>query len=95
MRSTIAFPNLFGGLEFSVSRVAFKIGRFEVYWYGLLIAIAVSLAVILVLRAAKKYNVNEDDLLNICLIGIIAGVIFARLVYVLGRLDQSWTLSEV
>ncbi|HOD92731.1 MAG TPA: prolipoprotein diacylglyceryl transferase [Clostridia bacterium] len=95
MRSTIAFPNLFGGLELSVSRVAFKIGRFEVYWYGLLIAIAVCLAVVLVLMAAKKYGINEDDLLNICLIGIITGVISARLLYVLGRLDQEWTFADI
>ncbi len=95
MRSTIAFPNLFGGFDLSVSRVAFKIGRFEVYWYGLLIAIAVCLAVVLVLMAAKKYNINEDDLLNICLVGIIAGVISARLLYVLGRLDQEWTFVDI
>lgn len=95
MKSTIAFPNLFGGFELSVNRVAFSIGRFEVYWYGLLIAIAVCLAVVLVLMAAKKYNINEDDLLNICLIGIIVGVISARLLYVLGRLDQEWTFADI
>lgn len=95
MRSTVSFPNLFGGLELSVNRVAFNIGRFPVYWYGLLIAIAVCLAVVLVLIAAKKYGLNEDDLLNICLIGIIVGVISARLLYVLGRLDQEWTFGDI
>ena len=95
MKSIIAFPNLFGGIELTVSRVAFSIGRFEVYWYGLIIAIAVCLAVVLVLKNAKKYGINEDDLLNICLIGIIVGVICSRLLYVLGRLDREWTFADI
>ncbi len=95
MKSVISFPNLFGGLEVYVSRTAFSIGRFNVYWYGLIIAVAVTLAVILVLKASKKYGISEDDILNISLIGIIAGVVFARLMYVVGRLDQEWTMGDI
>ncbi|MFA7673814.1 MAG: prolipoprotein diacylglyceryl transferase [Clostridia bacterium] len=95
MKSTVSFPNLFGGIELSISRVAFSIFGFEVYWYGLIISCAVCLAVVLVLRAAKKYGIKEDDLLNICLVGIIFGVLCGRGLYILGTLENEWTFREM
>ena len=37
MTHEITFPNL--GLEFTVNTVAFSIGNFNVYWYGIIIAV--------------------------------------------------------
>ena len=36
MSNTIEFPKL--GLEFDLNPVAFSIGDFHVYWYGIIIA---------------------------------------------------------
>ena len=33
----VSFPNLFGGFEISVKRIAFSIFGLDVYWYGLII----------------------------------------------------------
>ena len=35
----VEFPNLFGGLKFSLSEEAFEIFGFSVRWYGLLIGL--------------------------------------------------------
>ena len=40
--STVTFPGL--GLTFEMNRVAFSIGSFHVYWYGVIIAIGFVLA---------------------------------------------------
>ena len=37
MTHHITFPHL--GLEFTVNTVAFSIGGFSVYWYGIIIAV--------------------------------------------------------
>ena len=45
MVTTVSFPGL--GLEFELNRVAFSIGGFNVYWYGLLIGIGAAIATLL------------------------------------------------
>ncbi len=37
MTETVAFPGL--GLSFEVSRVAFSIGSYNIYWYGITFAL--------------------------------------------------------
>ena len=49
MVTTVSFPGL--GLEFELNRVAFSIGGFNVYWYGLLIGIGAAIAVLLLVGA--------------------------------------------
>ncbi len=95
MKSVISFPNLFGGIEISVNRVAFSLFGIDIYWYGLIIGLAFCLAVIFVLRDAKKFNMNEDDLINIMLIAVPVGIVFARLFYVIFFIDASWTFKEI
>ena len=41
---TVSFPGL--GLEFQLNRVAFHVGSWPVYWYGIIIAAGFLLAVI-------------------------------------------------
>jgi len=95
MKSVISFPNLFGGIEVTVNRVAFTIAGLDIYWYGLIIGLAFTVAVLLVLRDAKKFKIDEDDLINILLFAIPIGIIFARLFYVVFFVDGSWTLKQI
>lgn len=95
MKSVISFPNLFGGLEITVSRVAFSIAGMDIYWYGVIIGVAFCLAVVLVLRDAKKFNMNEDDLINILLFAIPIGIIFARLFYIVFFVDSTWSFKQI
>ncbi len=76
----VSFPGV--GLELDVSPVAFTVGSFSVYWYGVIIAVGFILAVAYCMRAAKKHEVNEDKLLNCVIVGLITAVIGARAYYV-------------
>lgn len=69
-------------------RVAFTIFGRDIYWYGVLIAIGILLAVLLALREAKRKRMHEDTVLDICLVLIPCGIVGARLYYVLLDLPQ-------
>lgn len=80
MTHHITFPHL--GLEFTVNTVAFSIGGFSVYWYGIIIAVGFLLALVYASYSCKKMNIDVNRLFDVVIVGLIAGVIFARLFYV-------------
>ena len=80
MTYTVTFPHL--GLEFNINPVAFSIGNFHVYWYGIIIAAGFLLALIYASFSCKKMNIDINRLFDVVIVGLIAGVIFARLFYV-------------
>ncbi len=55
---TVAFPGL--GLEFHLDRVAFRLGDFAVYWYGIIIAVGFLLAVVYCYHKAPKLGIRQD-----------------------------------
>ena len=75
----IAFPAL--GLEFSIDSVAFSIGSWRVYWYGIIIACGFALAVLYCTRRCKQNGISPDDLLDMLIFGVPLSVIGARLYY--------------
>ncbi len=79
MDYNVSFPGL--GLEFTVNPVAFTIGNYPVYWYGIIIASGLLLAVLYAYVSSKRYNVDGNKLINCILVGIITGIIGARLYY--------------
>ena len=81
MVTTVSFPGL--GLEFELNRVAFSIGGFNVYWYGLLIGIGFMLAGTYALLNARKVGVDSDRLIDVVIVGLVCGIIGARLYYVI------------
>ena len=85
--SPIRFPGLLGDWEFTLSAKALDIGN-GVYWYGILIAAGMLLAVWFCMRQRHKYGITEDNLLDCLILGIPAGIIGARLYYVVFYLDS-------
>ena len=82
----VSFPNL--GLKFEhMSRTVFRIGSFELHWYGLIICLGMILCVVLGFRFAKKYAVKTDDMLDYLIVSIPAAIVGARIYYVLFQLD--------
>ena len=81
----VSFPNL--GWEFTINRVAFSIGSFQVYWYGLIIATGLILALVYAHFSAKRYNVDGSKLMNCVFAGIITGIIGARLYFCIFKWD--------
>ena len=84
--SPIRFPGLFGDWAFTASAKALDIGK-GVYWYGIIIAFGLLVALLFCLKQRKKYGISEDDIVDGLLWGIPSGVIGARLYYVIFYLD--------
>ena len=61
----VSFPGL--GIDLTINRVAFSIGNFSVYWYGILIALGMLLAVLYAYFNAKYFGVDRDKLFD-CII---------------------------
>ena len=68
MINVISFPGL--GLEFTVNRVAFSVGNFNIYWYGIIIAVGLALALLYGIRECNKVGLKADDFYNMVLICI-------------------------
>ena len=67
----------------NLNRVAFSIGGYDIYWYGLIICAAIVLAVFIASIYSKKKGYGSDMPLNIALVVLPTGVLGARLFSVL------------
>ncbi|MBQ7964598.1 MAG: prolipoprotein diacylglyceryl transferase [Ruminococcus sp.] len=81
----VSFPGL--GLEFTINRVAFSIGGFDIYWYALCIASGVILALFYAYFNAKRFFVDVDKLINCFIVGMITAILGARIYYVAFKWD--------
>ena len=77
----ISFPNL--GIEVNPSRVAFTLFGKDIYWYGLIIAIGFTLAVIYAMCRAKQFGLTDDHILDMLFVAVPAAIICARAYYVI------------
>lgn len=68
--------------------VAFTIGSWPVYWYGILISSALLIGVFLAQHLAKKRSYDLDKLWTVLLIAIPCAVVGARLYYVIFSWDM-------
>ena len=80
LTNLVQFPGL--GLSFELNRVAFSIGRFNVYWYGVCIAFGICLALVFAFRHSVEFGVDADSMVDGILIGIVLGIASARAYYV-------------
>ena len=85
MENYIGFPGF--GLSFNIDPVAFTLFGKDVYWYGVLIASAIILAVIMCTQLAKKQGLTGDNVLDVVLWGAPAGIVCARLYYCAFRFE--------
>jgi len=88
----VEFPGL--GISIDVSPVAFSIGGFQIYWYGIIIAAAMLLAIFLGLKDAKKHNFPTNLIYDFILVAIPVGIIGARVYFVLFNWEyysQDWS----
>ena len=81
------------------SRVAFALFGREIYWYGVLIALGVLLAIIISVRNARFKGWKQDDVLDFCILAIPFGIVFARLYYVAFEWsryrDNLWSIVRI
>ena len=77
----VQFPGL--GIKFDINPVAFTVGNFEIYWYGILIAAALVICIVLALKQAKKNNFPDTLIYDTMLVTIPCAIIGARAYYVI------------
>ncbi|SDN40416.1 prolipoprotein diacylglyceryl transferase [Acetanaerobacterium elongatum] len=80
MTEILRFPGL--GIEIPLNRVAFSIGKINVYWYGILIALGVALAISYALKKARKSGIHPDRFIDVIMGGFVGGILGARIYYV-------------
>ena len=79
----------------SFTRTYIDINGFHIYWYGVLIGIGVILAVFCAMKREKRLGLPEDTSLTIAVTSVPAGIIGARLYYVLLHLDYYRSFRNV
>lgn len=76
----------------AVDRVAFRVGDFEIYWYGVIICLAIIVAVVVATMFCKARKYNTEIPLNIALVILPTGILAARFFAVI--FDDSLVLSD-
>lgn len=66
-----------------MDKVAFSIFGIDVMWYGVLMATGMILGTLIALKEAKRVGIKEDDILDLAIFAIPAGLLGARLYYVI------------
>ena len=99
MMGTVSFPGL--GLEFQLNRVAFHVGSWPVYWYGVIIAAGFLLAVMYCSRQAPRFGIRQDDIIDMLFFAVPLSIIGARVYYIIfypelyRRADGSWDFGAM
>lgn len=96
MEHWVAFPGL--GLEFPISQSVLRFDLFgmsiDIRFYGLMIAIGFTLAVIYAFYQAPKLGIDRDRMLDVVLVTAVVAVLCARLYYVFFSDDVGYYLSH-
>ena len=71
----------------------FHIGNLNVHAYGFFLAIGFIFGIFRMIKIAPKYNIEKNDVIDLGIYMLIAGIVGSRLLYVLTNLS-SYTLGE-
>lgn len=85
MINVVTFPGL--GLEFTLDRVAFHLFGRPIFWYGIIIASGMLLAVYLCSRWAPRFGIVPDHILDLMFFAVPAALVAVRAYYVIFNLD--------
>ena len=85
----ISFPGLGIG-EMEIHRVALSVGPFKIYWYGLIITLAIILGFAFACMRAKKAGISFDTMLDYVIFVVIFSITGARL-YFVAFSDQTYS----
>lgn len=72
--------------------ILFKLGPFNIYSYGLMVAIGFGLSTIMIYARAPRFGLERDTIIDYFIILLVSGVAGARLLYVL--LDIRYYISN-
>jgi len=67
----------------TINPVAFKLGNLSVKWYGIIMAVAIILAVSMAVIEGRKRQIESDDFMDLLLWAVPLGYVGARIYYVI------------
>ena len=88
MHYDISFPHL--GIELEHVGKSVSVFGFEIAYYGIIIGAAILIGFLIATSEAKRTRQNPDDYLDMGIIGVIVGIVGARLYFVI----FSWDLYK-
>ena len=75
------------GLKLKLDPIAFSIPlgerHWDIYWYGIIIAVGFSLALIYGYRNAKRFNIDTDKMLDVIIVTVPVAILCARTYYLI------------
>ena len=75
------------GIHFTLKPIAFSIplgsNKWDIYWYGIIIALGFLLALTYGLKNAKRFGINPDRMLDVALVTTPLAILCARIYYVI------------
>ena len=74
------------GLHLTLKPIAFTLpigGGWDIYWYGIIIALGFTLAIIYGIKNAPRFNVNVDRMLDVAIVTTPVAILCARAYYVI------------
>lgn len=91
---SVIFPHL--GIQFDHLYTGFNVFGLYIAWYGVIIAIGIIVAAILVYNLARRTGQNADNYIDITIAVVIAAIIGARIYYVVFKwADYKDNLAEI
>lgn len=88
MHYDISFPNL--GIQLDHVGKSISVFGFEIAFYGIIIGCAILIGFLIATSEAKRTGQNPEDYLDMGIIGVIAGIVGARIYFVI----FSWDLYK-
>ncbi len=74
------------GISFNINPIAFTLpigNGWDIYWYGIIIALGFMLAIIYGMKCAPRFNIDTDRLLDVIIVTTPVSILCARAYYVI------------
>ena len=75
------------GIDLTLNPIAFTIplgsNHWDIYWYGIIIALGFLLALVYGIKNASRYGLNTDRMLDVVLVAVPVAILCARAYYVI------------
>lgn len=86
MTNVVEFPGL--DLSFELNKIALSVAGINIHWYAVFIVIGIALGIFLCRKSAEELDIKYEALIEGLVVGLFAGIIGARLFYVVFHLPE-------
>ncbi len=91
------YKGIIFGIKYNINPVAFTIpigDGWDVYWYGIMIALGFLAAIIYAFKVAKRYEIDVDRMLDVALVTTPLAILCARIYYLIFDGEKTNGISD-